>query len=294
MDYIINELFCLFDADDIQHDFSLLGLYARLTPYSERVMNTTFQVPEILDNILEHVNSEDYDRHNLYSCLLVNRQFHAQATRLLYRNLSFRARPNKKRLEAEDNLCNELCQRPALALNVRSLFLDITETSHETPSMPFDARITPVLRSLRNLQRIEVYTSTLRKSLPMLTALPRILNNIESRADVSFVFDHDFCPFPVDIQECVYPILCINKRLPVKSLNLRACGFPRTLRFLSQFRQLNSLSLRGYSTIREDVGGEDLDIIFKEVPLSKLEVHGGYMRHSFPSTLESLALEDRL
>src|SRR5215471_12999896 len=101
-------------------------------------MNTIFQIPEILDNILEQINSGDSNRRSLYSCLFVNHRFHTQATRLLYRKLSFHARPNEKRLE--DNLCNDLCNRPALASNVRGIFLDISQPSNAS-SIPFDVRI---------------------------------------------------------------------------------------------------------------------------------------------------------
>src|SRR5438045_6575606 len=136
------------------------------------------QVPEILDNILQYVSCGIDGQQTLFACLFVNHLFQAVATRLLYRHLSFHSKPNKRKLEAENRLLHQLCQRPALALHVHALFLNLTEKTSETP--PFAARIKPVLRSLRNLRYVKLYTYTWELSLKRISAVIRVLNDLEN------------------------------------------------------------------------------------------------------------------
>lgn len=192
-----------------------------------------FQVPEILDSILEYVSRGIDGQQTLYTCLFVNHQFQAHATRFLYRHLSFHAQPNKRKLEAENRLCHQLYQRPALALHVRSLFLNLTKNSRETPR--FAERIKPVLRALRNLGDINLHTSTWEGSLRRLSAVLRILINLESHPEVSFTLGDNDKIRDCDIEDFGYPILRINSRLSIKSFTIREFWSSTKLRFLSQF-----------------------------------------------------------
>ena len=260
---------------------------------------TLFQLPEIIYEILEYVSSCAYGQHNLYTCLFVNRQFHACATRLLFRKLYFWAKPSENTLDFEKRIGIQFCQRPDLALHVHELHLDVTVTRHtlETPQKPFETRIEPILQSCRNLRRIELETRTWKKSQPWLIAVLNILNGIENRPSLSLSFN-DVQPEDRleddEIYERADPVLRIKDKLPVKSLYISTRWSPIKLRFLSQFRQLETLTLSGHFATTEGFGWEDLETVFKGVPLSKLIVYCPNIIHTFPSSLKSLCLDEDL
>lgn len=249
-----------------------------------------FQVPEILDFILEYASYGVDGQKTIYTCLFVNHQFQAHATRLLYRHLSLHVAPNTRKLEAENRLCRRLCERPVLALHVHSLFLNFTWTSRNDTR--FAARLNPVLRSLRNLRHVKLHTSTWLLSLRTFTTVLPILMNLESRPEVSFSLSDDDKIMDDDIQEFGCPMLGIDARLPIK--NVAICDFwsSTKLRFLSQFRQLHTLSLHHCSNSWRNFERLDMDTIFKDVPLTELNISGCLGALSFPRNLRSLSLDD--
>jgi hypothetical protein len=255
------------------------------------------QLPELLDEILECLNCCVFGRHNLYTCLFVNRQFHAHATRLLYRDISFTAKTFETTLEEEGKLRNQLCQRPAVALHIRNLFLDITETRHtyDTPLIPFETRIEPILHLCRNLRRVDLHSRTWKKSQPRLIAVLNILNSIESHPELSICFSDYNSEDRLeddDIYERADPILRIKEKVPIKSLRLNTRWSPRKLQYISQFRQLESLSLCGRFAVSEGFGWEDLDRVFEGIPLSTLKIDAPCVIHTFPRNLRSLVLDE--
>jgi hypothetical protein len=175
-------------------------------------------------------------------------------------------------------------------LHVRSLFLDLTEKSRETPQ--FAARIKPVLRSLRNLHNVNLHTSTWKWSLRRLSSVLRILINLESRPEVSFSLGDNDKIRDCDVEDFGHPILHINSRLPIKSFTIREFWSSTKLQFLSQFSQLNSLSLHQCSSSRGNFEWLDMETIFKDIPLSKLTISGRLGALSFPRNLRSLSLDD--
>src|SRR5271169_2408354 len=106
---------------------------------------------ELLDEILQHLKPRD-----LYSCLLVNRQFHAHAIAFLYRDLRFYCLSYNKRW-------TQLYNKPKLASHIRTLHFDLTgiqigQDKLEQNLPPFDQRVEFLLRHGRRIRHIDLHT----------------------------------------------------------------------------------------------------------------------------------------
>jgi hypothetical protein len=256
------------------------------------------QLPELLDQILEYLSHGTTGRHSLYTCLFVNRQFHTHAICFLYRHLLFEANPSNVSI-GEENLLEQLSRRPALTLHVRSLSLDFTETRYkrDTPVAPLETRIKPILQSSRNLQHVDFQIGTWEESQSSLAAVLAILNDIDSRPELSFWLSDTSVEneyMDDNIQKRGDPIIRIQDRLPIKSLTLFTHWTPAKFSFLSQFRQLTSLSLAFRFATTEGVGWADLETTFKDIPLSNLEIVEPHFIRSLPSSLKSLELSQNI
>ena len=260
------------------------------------MINGQFILPELLEDILKHVQSHVYP--NIHACLLVSRQFYGQAKRILYHKLHFspyRCDPK------EQKLWNTIYHDTSIVSHVRSLTIDMTvsRTPSEIPeelSPLFDERFEFIVRHAPNLRRVELDTRTWNTSYQRLNAVLSRLDAAESIPELSIgLYDYDVAGGPTDSQtiERGEVMLRIQEKVPIVHIRFSSRYSPRKLRYFGQFGQLRALNLFGgcvKSSPKFD-NPADLREIFKNIPLEFLGMECAESIMSFPRTVKILKID---
>jgi hypothetical protein len=266
-----------------------------------------YAIPELLDTVLENLHFRNgLGNRDIKSCCLVNKQFNARATRLLYRDVSF-SYPCFD--QSKVKLFNTLHECPRYAAHIRRLHIriglgDITgHNKSSSSSTPFEDNIAHVLRNATGLEFLNLnfkdflrshvhearssicvnHDKDCRAGTNFIAALAGLMSRPKSSIEVRHMQDR---AGGIDM------LLQISARyLNVFSLSVWDFGPPGNLANLAQFRQLKLLSLRkGHGTLYIDET-TDLAAIFDGTPLATLYLPTGAFK-SLPTSLQFLMIEE--
>jgi hypothetical protein len=260
-------------------------------------LSMNYAVPELLDAVLGYLRPYD-----VYNCSLVNKQFSARATSLLYRDLSFSLhtkfrtsfRTRQKKLFARFR------QSPQLAANIRRIEILLnnrfTGQKSDEECTKFGDEIADILQSSSSLESLSFHNHSRTGSLvnarqdeivrrALITILCAVVA-LKSSPKIELKLLHclDDGQGNKDAEGRQLAQL-FGSRVSALSVGEICSTHLKTIR---QFSQLNSLELTS-SGDHDSYQTADLEAIFEGVPLTRLTMTYGSI-HSLPRTVQVLRL----
>lgn len=257
--------------------------------------NMGFLIPEILDEILEYIYYsikdeylEEFNRTDIFACLLVNHQFYSHALPLLYRDVSlFSTAWDDRNKDEEDQIWEQI--RNNLTCCIHNLKVYLRRTA-KGDSASFIRRVEYIVERARNLQSVDV---TIESQCDH-HALESVFNALKRRKNqFELTFHLGDQHNPSDALDSVTGgklLWGIRTDFKVTSIALTTHGSSMKLQFLLGFHHLRELhfydhGFQATTTIFDATS--DLDDIFNNIPLQSLHISVDLIK-TLPRTVKVL------